>query len=130
MPQLWFQRSRLSSVRTLPERSGFKGIGREAEVHEDVLQNGGLHRARLGSERSHPCRSVHRHRKLSTASSPSSYKVWRAEEDEEVDNNGYVLPASPDMTERGNLKADTHFCWHSDILLLSKNSYSFARVTI
>ncbi|XP_056241987.1 receptor tyrosine-protein kinase erbB-3b isoform X1 [Seriola aureovittata] len=95
--QLWFQRSRLSSVRTLPESSGVRGSGREAE---EGLQTGSLHRARFGSERGNPRISISRHRKLSTASSPSSYKVWTAEEEEEVDHYGYVLPGSPGTPER------------------------------
>ncbi|KAG7228333.1 hypothetical protein INR49_009197, partial [Caranx melampygus] len=97
---LWFQRSRLSSVRTLPERSDVRGSGREAELREDGLQTGSLHRARFGSERGNPRISVSRHRKLSTASSPSSYKVWTADEEEEVDHYGYVLPGSPGTPER------------------------------
>uniref|UniRef100_A0A3Q3LJR6 Receptor protein-tyrosine kinase n=1 Tax=Mastacembelus armatus TaxID=205130 RepID=A0A3Q3LJR6_9TELE len=98
--QLWFQRSRLSSVRTLPERSEFRGSGREAEVCEEALGTGSLHRTRFGSERGNPCISLSRHRKLSTASSPSSYMVWTAEEEEEVDHYGYVLPGSPVTPER------------------------------
>ncbi|XP_047425851.1 receptor tyrosine-protein kinase erbB-3b isoform X2 [Mugil cephalus] len=99
--QLWFHRSRLSSVRTLPERSEVRASGREAEPRDDGLRTGSLHRARLGSERSnHPRAPAGRHRKLSTASSPSSYKVWTAEEEEEVDHYGYVLPGSPGTPER------------------------------
>ncbi|XP_008279468.1 receptor tyrosine-protein kinase erbB-3-like [Stegastes partitus] len=97
--QLWFQRSRLSSVRTLPERSEVRGAGREAE---DGLRTVSLHRARFGSERSNPRMPVSRHRKLSTASSPSSYKVWTADEEEEVDHYGYVLPGSPGTPERAS----------------------------
>uniref|UniRef100_A0A7N9AN48 Receptor protein-tyrosine kinase n=1 Tax=Mastacembelus armatus TaxID=205130 RepID=A0A7N9AN48_9TELE len=104
--QLWFQRSRLSSVRTLPERSEFRGSGREAEVCEEALGTGSLHRTRFGSERGNPCISLSRHRKLSTASSPSSYMVWTAEEEEEVDHYGYVLPGSPVTPERGELLPD------------------------
>uniref|UniRef100_A0A3Q2Q475 Receptor protein-tyrosine kinase n=1 Tax=Fundulus heteroclitus TaxID=8078 RepID=A0A3Q2Q475_FUNHE len=96
--QLWFHRSRLSSVRTLPEKSEVRGNVREREG----LRTGSLHRARLGSERSIPHVAVSHHRKLSTASSPSSYKVWMAEEDEEeLDHYGYVLPGSPGTPERG-----------------------------
>lgn len=59
---------------------------------------------RLGSERSSSCVAVSRHRKLSTASTPSSYKVGTAEEDEEeLDPYGYVLPGSPGTPERGRL---------------------------
>ncbi|KAG8002681.1 Receptor tyrosine-protein kinase erbB-3 [Nibea albiflora] len=97
--QLWLQRSRLSSVRTLPERSEFRASGREAELREEGLRSGSLHRARFGSERGTPRISINRHRKLSTASSPSSYKVWTAEE-EEVDHYGYVLAGSPVTPER------------------------------
>lgn len=99
---MWFQRSRLSSVRTLPERLEVRGSGREAELSEEGWA-GSLHRARFGSERGHPCIAISRHRKLSTASSPSSYKAWAAdEEEEEVDHYGYVLPGSPVSPERGN----------------------------
>ncbi|XP_029012955.1 receptor tyrosine-protein kinase erbB-3b isoform X2 [Betta splendens] len=90
--QLWFQRSRLSSVRTLPERSEVMG--------DEGLQPGGARRARFGSETSSARAAVGRHRKLSTASSPSSYKVWSAGEEEEVDNYGYVLPGSPVSPDR------------------------------
>uniref|UniRef100_A0A671X0N0 receptor protein-tyrosine kinase n=1 Tax=Sparus aurata TaxID=8175 RepID=A0A671X0N0_SPAAU len=95
LSQLWLQRSRLSSVRTLPERLEFRGSGREAELREEASRTGSLHRARFGSERGNPRISIGRHRKLSTASSPSSYKVWTAEEEEEVDSYGYVLAGSP-----------------------------------
>lgn len=105
--QLWFQRSRLSSVRTLPEKSEVRGNSREAELREEGLQTGSLHRARFGSERANPRISVSRHRKLSTVSSPSSYKVWTADEDEEVDHYGYVLPGSPGTPERGKI----WMCW-------------------
>ncbi|KAA8591061.1 hypothetical protein FQN60_002004 [Etheostoma spectabile] len=98
--QLWLQRSRLSSVRTLPEGLEFRGGGRDAELHEEGLQTGSLHRARFGSERGTPHLSIPQHRKLSTASSPSSYKVWTAEEEEEVDHYGYVLAGSPVTPER------------------------------
>lgn len=90
-------------MRTLPERSEVRGSSRDAELHEEGLQTGSLHRARFGSERGNPRISIGRHRKLSTASSPSSYKVWTAEEEEEVDNYGYVLPGSPGTPERGKL---------------------------
>ncbi|XP_062420626.1 receptor tyrosine-protein kinase erbB-3-like isoform X2 [Pungitius pungitius] len=95
--QLWLQRSRLSSVRTLPEKSEFRRSGREAERHEEGSRTGSLRRARFGSERETPRVSIGRHRKLSSASSPSSYKVWAAEEEEEVDHYGYVL-AGPHLT--------------------------------
>uniref|UniRef100_A0A3Q1JNP2 Receptor protein-tyrosine kinase n=1 Tax=Anabas testudineus TaxID=64144 RepID=A0A3Q1JNP2_ANATE len=100
--QLWFQRSRLSSVRTLPERSEVRASGRGAELSEEGLDSQivSLHRARFGSERSNPRVPISRHRKLSTASSPSSYKVWAADEEEEVDHYGYVLPGSPVSPER------------------------------
>uniref|UniRef100_G3P3B4 Receptor protein-tyrosine kinase n=1 Tax=Gasterosteus aculeatus aculeatus TaxID=481459 RepID=G3P3B4_GASAC len=102
--QLWLQRSRLSSVRTLPEKSEFSRSGREAERHEEGSRTGSLHRARFGSERE-TCVSIGRHRKLSSASSPSSYKVWAAEEEEEVDHYGYVL-AGPNLTpQRGKQPA-------------------------
>ncbi|KAM9855228.1 receptor tyrosine-protein kinase erbB-3b [Aulostomus maculatus] len=93
--QLWFQRSRLSSVRTLPERSEVRGSGRDTEEGSRRL-----HRARFGSERGNPHTSTSRHRKLSTASSPSSYKVWTSGEEEEVDHYGYVLPGSPGTPDR------------------------------
>lgn len=90
-------------MRTLPERSEVRGSGREAELREEGLRTGSLHRAHFGSERGNPHISINRHRKLSTASSPSSYKVWTAGEEEEVDHYGYVLPGSPDTPERGKL---------------------------
>lgn len=111
LPQLWFRRSRLSSVRTLPERSEFRGSVRDAEVREEGLQTRSLHRSRLGSDKSHPCVASSRPRKLSTASSPSSYKVWTAEEEEELDHYGYVLPGSPGTPERGKMHSK-----HSSIL--------------
>lgn len=92
-------------MRTLPERSEFRGSGREAEPREDGLRNGGFHRARFGSERGNPRMSISQHRKLSTASSPSSYKVRTAEDEEEVDHYGYVLAGSPVTPERGKLSA-------------------------
>uniref|UniRef100_A0A669AWU3 Receptor protein-tyrosine kinase n=1 Tax=Oreochromis niloticus TaxID=8128 RepID=A0A669AWU3_ORENI len=98
--QLWFHRSRLSSVRTLPERLEVRGISREAEVHEEGLRTGSLHRARIDSERSNRRVPISQQRKLSTASSPPSYKVWTAEEEEEVDSYGYVLPGSPTGGEK------------------------------
>lgn len=71
-------------------------------MHEEGLRTASLHRARIGSERSN--RRVSQQRKLSTASSPPSYKVWTAEEEEEeVDSYGYVLPGSPSTPERGKL---------------------------
>lgn len=105
LSQLWFHRSRLSSVRTLPERLEVRGSGREAEVHEEGLRTASLHRARIGSERSNRRVPISQQRKLSTASSPPSYKVWTAEEEEEVDSYGYVLPGSPSTPERGKLWA-------------------------
>lgn len=92
-------------MRTLPERSEFRAGGREAELREDGLRSGSIHRARFGSERGNPRISISQHRKLSTASSPSSYKVWTAEEEEEVDHYGYVLAGSPVTPERGKLSA-------------------------
>uniref|UniRef100_A0A4W6FDK8 Receptor protein-tyrosine kinase n=1 Tax=Lates calcarifer TaxID=8187 RepID=A0A4W6FDK8_LATCA len=111
--QLWFQRSRLSSVQTLPERSEVRGSGREAELHEEGLQTGSLHRTRFGSERGIPRISIGRHRKLSTASSPSSYKVWTAQGEEEVDHYGYVLPGGmvmlrPDVLTAGGGKVEEY----------------------
>ncbi|XP_034028310.1 receptor tyrosine-protein kinase erbB-3b [Thalassophryne amazonica] len=94
--QLWFHRSRLSSMQTLSDSSE----RRDTEVPGDGLVNGRLRRARFGSERSNSRKSISRHRKLSTASSPSSYKVWMPEEEEEVDHYGYVLPGLPGSPER------------------------------
>lgn len=99
--QLWYQRSRLSSVRTLPERSNLTGHAQATEVHEEDFMAGSLHRLRLGSERGNPFISINRHRKLSTASSPGSFKVWTTDAGEEVDHNGYVLPGSPEQPEKG-----------------------------
>lgn len=98
--QLWYQRSRLSSVRTLPERSNLTGHAQATEVHEEDFMAGSLHRLRLGSERGNPFISINRHRKLSTASSPGSFKVWTTDAGEEVDHNGYVLPGSPEQPEK------------------------------
>lgn len=92
-------------MRTLPEGLEFRGSGRDAELHEEGLRTGSLHRARFGSERGTPRLSIRQHRKLSSASSPSSYKVWTAEEEEEVDHYGYVLAGSPVTPERGKLPA-------------------------
>lgn len=89
-------------MRTLPERSEVRGSCRETELRDEGQRSGGgLHRARFGSERGNPQISISRHRKLSTASSPCSYKVWMAEEEEEMDHYGYILPGSPVTPERG-----------------------------
>lgn len=88
-------------MRTLPERSEVRGNSREAELGDEGQQPGGVRRARFGSETSNARTAAGRHRKLSTASSPSSYKVWAADDEEEVDNYGYVLPGSPVSPERG-----------------------------
>nr|XP_057941292.1 receptor tyrosine-protein kinase erbB-3-like [Doryrhamphus excisus] len=110
--QLWLQKSRRSSVRTLPERSEVRGSGRDPEPHDEGFRTAGApHRIRLGSERGHSRVSVSRHRKLSTASSPPSYKVWmadgeeeeeEAEEEEELDHYGYVLPGSLSTSQRAS----------------------------
>ncbi|XP_056897362.1 receptor tyrosine-protein kinase erbB-3b isoform X2 [Takifugu flavidus] len=96
--QLWYQRSRLSSVRTLPDRSAFRRSSREAELCEDGAQCAGIFRVRFGSERGNP--QGGQQRKLSTASSPSSFKPWAADEEDEVDPFGYVLAGSPITPER------------------------------
>uniref|UniRef100_A0A3P9INS5 Receptor protein-tyrosine kinase n=1 Tax=Oryzias latipes TaxID=8090 RepID=A0A3P9INS5_ORYLA len=99
--QLWFHRARLSSVRTLPDQSDFRRSGREAELHVEGLPTGRGYRTRFDLERSNLCDPVGQQRKLSTASSPSSYKVWTAEEEEEeVDRQGYVLPGSLSNSDR------------------------------
>ncbi|XP_068606336.1 receptor tyrosine-protein kinase erbB-3-like [Brachionichthys hirsutus] len=101
--QPWIQRPWLSSVWTLPERSEFRASGREVELHVEGLQCGSLHRTRFGSESGNPLISTSWHRKLSTASSPSSYKACTAGEEEEVDH--YILaglPASPDRVCRAS----------------------------
>ncbi|XP_061684538.1 receptor tyrosine-protein kinase erbB-3b [Syngnathoides biaculeatus] len=104
--QLRFQRCRRSSVQTLPERSGVKGTVREVELREEGFRIGASHRTRLGSERATPHVSSRRLRKLSTASSPSSYKVWTSgdkEEEKAGDHYGYVLPCpSPSTPERAS----------------------------
>ncbi|KAM9828874.1 receptor tyrosine-protein kinase erbB-3b isoform 1-T3 [Syngnathus typhle] len=95
--QLRFQRSRRSSVRTLPERSEVRGNGREAD---EGFRTGAPHRSRLGSDRAAAPRAD-RHRKLSTASSPSSHKMWTSGgEEEEADHSGYVPPGTPSAPER------------------------------
>lgn len=86
-------------MRTLPDRSEFRGGSREAELGEDGAQCAGIFRVRFGSERGNPQRG--RQRKLSTASSPSSFKTWAADEEDEVDQFGYVLAGSPVTPERG-----------------------------
>lgn len=109
--KLRFQRFRRSSVRTLPERSEVKGCGREAQWRDESFRTGAPHRTRLGSERAAPHVSSGRHRKLSTASSPSSYKVWtsgekeidKEEEAADADHYGYVLPGSHSTPERGKI---------------------------
>lgn len=70
-------------------------------MHEDGSNSAGIRRARFGSERRNPQKTTSRQRKLSTASSPSSYKVWTADEEEEVDQYGYVLAGSPVTPDRG-----------------------------
>uniref|UniRef100_H3DC71 Receptor protein-tyrosine kinase n=1 Tax=Tetraodon nigroviridis TaxID=99883 RepID=H3DC71_TETNG len=97
--QLWYRRSRLSSVRTLPDRSEFRGSSREAELCEDAPRCAGIFRVRFGSETGNPQRFTGCQRKLSTASSPSSFKTWGADEEEE-DPFGYVLAGSPVVPER------------------------------
>lgn len=88
-------------MRTLPDRSESRGSSREAELSEDVPRCAGIFRVRFGSEMGNPQRCTSWQRKLSTASSPSSFKTWAAEEEEEVDPFGYVLAGSPVIPERG-----------------------------
>uniref|UniRef100_A0A7N6ANH0 Receptor protein-tyrosine kinase n=1 Tax=Anabas testudineus TaxID=64144 RepID=A0A7N6ANH0_ANATE len=73
--------SRLSSVRTLPERSEVRASGRGAELSEEGLDSQivSLHRARFGSERSNPRVPISRHRKLSTASTVEDQGTGRYE---------------------------------------------------
>ncbi|XP_028308979.1 receptor tyrosine-protein kinase erbB-3b isoform X2 [Gouania willdenowi] len=120
--QLWFHRSRLSSVRTLPERSEFRVRGREGELHENGSRSSSLHRARCGSERNNQRVPLNRQRKLSTASSPSTYKVWTAEEEEEVDHYGYVLPGSPDTSESASRISRSSSRLKKGLFLMVKNS--------
>ncbi|XP_071762900.2 receptor tyrosine-protein kinase erbB-3b [Centroberyx gerrardi] len=98
--QLWSQRSRRSSARTLSEGSEGRGSGQEVELPDAVLLTGSLRRARGGTERASSRTSMRRHRKLSTASNLSSQKVQVEEEEEEVDKFGYVLPGSSGTPER------------------------------
>lgn len=88
-------------MRTLPDRSEFRGSSREAELCEDAPRGTGIFRVRFGSETGNAQRSTSWQRKLSTASSPSSFKTWAADEEEEVDPFGYVLAGSPVIPERG-----------------------------
>lgn len=89
-------------MRTLPDQSDFRRSGREAELRVEGLPTGRGYRTRFDLERSNLCDPVGQQRKLSTASSPSSYKVWTAEEEEEeVDRQGYVLPGSLSNSDRG-----------------------------
>ncbi|XP_061531847.1 receptor tyrosine-protein kinase erbB-3b [Phycodurus eques] len=151
--QLRFQRSRRSSVRTLPERSEVRGSVREVELREEGFRTGASHRTLLGSERAAPHVSVtSRLRKLSTASSPSTYKVWTSGEKEEekvVDHYGYVLPGSPSTPERAckvtpgstrvknlvleyevmNHKSDTVLCSTKDDNSLLGDTYSLVHQT-
>ncbi|XP_077428883.1 receptor tyrosine-protein kinase erbB-3b isoform X2 [Vanacampus margaritifer] len=128
--QLRFQRSRRSSVRTLPERSEVRGSSREADPRDEGLRTGAPHRTGLGSERAAPHVSSSRHRKLSTASSPSSYKVWtsgeKEEDEEEADHYGYVLPGSPSTPERGKIQnvRDAH-----DLIRINENDSLFSCLT-
>ncbi|KAM4610148.1 receptor tyrosine-protein kinase erbB-3b [Polymixia lowei] len=98
--QLWSQRSRLSSAQTLSEGSEGRGSGHGVALPEAVSLTGSLRRARGGAERSSSRVSTGLHRNLSTASEPPSCKARRKEEEEEVDNYGYVLPGSPGHSER------------------------------
>lgn len=69
------------------------------ELCEDGARCAGIFRVRFGSERGNP--QGGQQRKLSTASSPSSFKTWAADEEDEVDPFGYVLAGSPITPERG-----------------------------
>lgn len=86
-------------MRTLPDRSEFRRSSRDAELCEDGAHCAGIFRVRFGSERGNP--QGGQQRKLSTASSPSSFKTWAADEEDEVDPFGYVLAGSPLTPERG-----------------------------
>lgn len=92
-------------MRTLPDRSEVRGGNREAELCDDPPRCAGTFGVRFGSETGNPQRSTSWQRKLSTASSPSSFKTWAAdeeeEEEEEVDPFGYVLAGPPVIPERG-----------------------------
>lgn len=99
--QFWNQRSRLSSVQTLPERSEFMSHAPDTECEDNFLSTA-FRRARFGSERGYTFKTKSQQRKLSTASSPCSFKVWTTETGEEVDHYGYVLPGSPKQPEKAH----------------------------
>ncbi|KAK7884303.1 hypothetical protein WMY93_027426 [Mugilogobius chulae] len=102
--QLWSQRPRLSSVQTLPERSVVRGPAPdEEEVFEEHFWTSGFRTSVFGSEQGNTLKAKNQHRKLSTASSPCSFRVWTTEAAEEVDRYGYVLPGSSDQTEREDI---------------------------
>ncbi|KAM3872341.1 receptor tyrosine-protein kinase erbB-3b [Diretmus argenteus] len=98
--QLWSQRSRLSSARTLSEGSEGKGSGQDVELPDTVFLTGSLRRARGGTERGSSRTRINRHRNLSTASDPSTHKAQVEEEEEEVDHYGYILPGSSGAPDR------------------------------
>ncbi|KAJ0047323.1 hypothetical protein NL108_001524 [Boleophthalmus pectinirostris] len=70
------------------------------EVFEENCLATGFHRSRLDSKRNNTFKTKNQHRKLSTASSPCSFRVWTTEAGEDIDHYGYVLPGSRDQTER------------------------------
>ncbi|XP_077592848.1 receptor tyrosine-protein kinase erbB-3-like isoform X1 [Stigmatopora nigra] len=101
--QLRFQRSRRSSVRTLPERSEVRRSSRETDMRDESFRPGAFPRTRLGSERAAPRLSSSRTRKFSTASSPSS-SGQTDKEAEAIEKYGYVLPGSLNSPERGKMQ--------------------------
>ncbi|KAM6977789.1 receptor tyrosine-protein kinase erbB-3b [Aplochiton taeniatus] len=95
--QLWSQRSRLNSERTLSEGSEGRGSGLELELPRGAGLGGSLRRSRSGTERGSTHTSSSLHRNLSSTSEAFTHK---SEEAEEEDRYGYVLPGSSATQER------------------------------
>ncbi|CAB1336717.1 unnamed protein product, partial [Coregonus sp. 'balchen'] len=102
--QLFSQRSRLNSARTLSE--GSEGSGLDNELAEGVSLSGSLRRQQLRAGRDSSGSSTHHtsttmvHRSPSAVSKSPSY---RPEEEEEEDHYGYVLPGVSGTPERDYL---------------------------
>lgn len=102
--QLFSQRSRLNSARTLSE--GSEGSGLDNELAEGVSLSGSLRRQQLRAGRDSSGSSTHHtsttmvHRSQSAVSKSPSYRPEKEEEEEE-DHYGYVLPGVLGTPERG-----------------------------
>ncbi|XP_041712660.1 receptor tyrosine-protein kinase erbB-3 isoform X1 [Coregonus clupeaformis] len=103
--QLFSQRSRLNSARTLSE--GSEGSGLDNELAEGVSLSGSLRRQQLRAGRDSSGSSTHHtsttmvHRSPSAVSKSPSYRP--EEEEEEEDHYGYVLPGVSGTPERDSL---------------------------